>query len=222
MSLFQELKDEFETEIGIPVVENQGGRFVVLGDGAFSITYGFEDGDLPEIPQSTYGSLFAKSYFFNEWFGDTEQSFAPYKKAILLRSFDAFADAMERLVLADDPCTLHNLASADDLVSAAESFGDYPDNASVGLNHRRLSDLKRTILNGRTSIIPTKLPYSWNYLDSVIPLFAHSNKSSTKVIVFHKNESFVISDIEYKISKRRLWLTFLIGLNSMSKVKIFN
>jgi len=222
MSLFKELKQSFENEIGIPVVSNEAGRFQTFGNENLSFIYGQEDGELPELPPISYGPLFAKSYYFNEFFGNNENDFLPHKNSILKNSFNCLADAMERYVLVDDPCDLHDLTSADDLLSASEDFADYHSNTSISLSLNQLMNLSRTLLSGRTSIVPVKQPFSWNYLDSIIPFFNHTKSDLTKAIVYQKDESFVISDITYKIERRRLWITFFIGLNSKDKIKVFN
>lgn len=223
MSLFQELKVEFENDIGVPVVFNEGGRFSVLGNEAFSISYGSEDGDLPEFPAPTYNDLFQKSYYFKDWTGSDEASFIPHKKTILKYSFDAFADAIERLVLTDVPCDAEALTSLDDITNAVDSFGDYRQNSTLSLNQAMLFRLKENIFKNHVTINGTgTLPFSWNFLDHEIPIFSHNQKSVTKAVVYHKHESIVVSDVEFKIVNKILWLTFRIGLNSKDRIKVFN
>lgn len=222
MSLFNELKNDFQSKIKVPIVFNEAGKFQVFGHDNLHIVYGFEGGTLPELPPVTYKSLYKKTYYFKDWRGNSEKDFIPHKNTILKYSYDCLADAMEKFVVTDEPLPSSDLLSADDLASASESFGEYHSNSYISLGIVKYSMLNSTILNGRTQIQPTELPFAWNYLDSQIPFFTHGKKDLLKAIVFKIDESFVISDVSFDIYQNLMRLTFFIGASSADKIKVFN
>lgn len=224
MSFLSDLKNEFETIVGLPVVpvvsEN---RFQSVTEESFEFIYGDDNGNLPPAPAVTYKDLYPRVYWFKGFSGNNPEDFRIHFEDIIKLSCDCLADSMNITITKDETIEVNETPGADDLINEAESVANYHSDSFICYRFENFhKDRRIGILKDRTQVnISAKLPFERYYLDSLVPFFNPVHCKLDKIIVYNKTESFVIADVNFEIINNRLKLSFKMGLNSQDRVKAF-